>query len=151
MSKVILVALALSFGLLGVYSSWILLISSAGHPPDTNLGLWIIPISFLGAGLGTNMALIFAKAVRHSSTAEVLSQVRGLPRKLISVPLALAVFILSVALSLAIVDDLSNKGLLAEPLVSVLHLAGVIGSLAIGVFIYRRLRPNGRGARRVAS
>jgi|GEM_PF-1258031 len=47
--RILLAITAVSLFVASVYCLGILLVSCAGHPPDTRLGIWTLPVSGAGA------------------------------------------------------------------------------------------------------
>ena len=59
-----------------------LLASCAGHPPTDAIGIWILPVSFLGAGTFLYLSLFFWKARRPQPVALLTKEAKSLPKKI---------------------------------------------------------------------
>ena len=83
MRAVLFIILALVSLLLSIICFGNLLVSCAGHPPTTAIGIWILPVSLLGATIFLYLALFFWKTSRRQSTDSIDKEAKSLPKKII--------------------------------------------------------------------
>lgn len=134
-----LVSLTLSILFFGT-----LVASCSGHPPKTTVGIWIIPLSLLGAGIFFNLSIFLWRARGHQAPGLLKKEARLLPKKtfifLCSFVAGSIAFILLSSLIYALEINTMLPDLVGYILVALYTLIAIY----IGIATYRRLTKNQR-------
>lgn len=139
MRFIIFVILALLSLFLSIICFGNLLVSCAGHPPTTAIGMWILPVSLLGGSIFLYLALFFWKAKRRQATASLPKEARLLPKKIFIFFISFLVAGFLYFLLSGVMVFLAIKTTMLDWMGYVIHTLFVGLAIYSGFLTYRRL------------
>jgi hypothetical protein len=141
MVSVIYILLALLSLAASIFCFGNLLVSCAGHPPSSVVGMWIIPLSLLGGSIFLYLSIFLWKSRITGEAARSKREAILLPKRILIflvsfIAAAVAFFLLSIViLELAI----ATEGKVANWIGYVLYALFTLAAVYVGALVYGKL------------
>lgn len=142
MRSVIFISLSLLSLVLSIFCFGVSLISCSGHPPSSVFGMWIIPLSFFGAGIFLYLTPFLWKAGRKPGPGVLRKEAKSSLKKTLVFFLSFIVAVILFFVLSLLMLELSIKMTIPDWIGYILNAFCAGLSICFGIIIYRRLTKN---------
>ncbi len=138
MRVIIFILLALLSLVLSIFCFGILLVSCAGHPPTTVIGIWILPVSLLGGGTFLYLSLFFWRTRQYEPPGILTKESKALPKKIFIFFVSFMVATITFFLLSGLIVFLAVNTMLSDWIGYIIYALFTGVSIFAGVTTYKR-------------